>query len=77
MGPLQQNLLLQINVRRYRVRDDNRIFSRSIFMKSPDQAAFRVIMIVSVIIALAMLPFAARAIRTARTIKPAWSGGSD
>jgi len=39
-------------------------------MKTPDQAAFKAILIVSIIIALAMLPFAARAEATAKHSPP-------
>jgi Ca2+-binding EF-hand superfamily protein len=42
-------------------------------MKSPDQAAFKVILIITVIIAIAMLPFVAKAESQQRHSPPAFS----
>jgi hypothetical protein len=53
--------LSQINENLRGCRDHERIVSRSIPMKIPDQAAFKVILITSMIIAIAMLPFVAKA----------------
>jgi Ca2+-binding EF-hand superfamily protein len=53
--------LSQINEKVGICADDVGTHSRSSTMKSPDQAAFKFILIVSVIVALAMLPFVARA----------------
>jgi len=58
---LTKSLLSQINETRGNSAEDVVTNSRSIAMKSPDQAAFKVILIVSIIVALAVLPFVARA----------------
>jgi len=46
---------------------------RSSFMKSPDQGVFKAILIISMIIAIAMLPFVARAESPPRHSPPAFS----
>jgi len=53
--------LSQINEGSSRNRDDSQIFRRSTPMKSPDQAAFKTILVITMIIAIAMLPFVAKA----------------
>jgi hypothetical protein len=54
-------LLPQINETGAGQEEDMRTYWRSNSMKSPDQAAFKVILIVTMIFALVMLPFVAKA----------------